>query len=248
MHPCASLHGILILNLAKFASAFFFGQKKQQVKHNHVNKARRRRGRSARRFRDVKSLAHESGTHFGDNGRRNGVHIYIERAHTSNVRPLRGETHTYTYVTNGGWNLLRDSDSRCLGSDFSDSSPGDICPMQEGTGSSSAKDVPPSSLSFVKESEARVCSSPPLISRPNDRVVTLRILRTSSASPRLITFILSMSPQTGLIRKITRYILWSFDGYTTRCCSRCKQIAKVKSILEDINRFIIHTECSRNCY
>lgn len=40
---------------------------------------------------------------------------------------------------------------------------------KKGTGSSSAKGLPPPSLSFVKESEARVCSSPALISRSNDR-------------------------------------------------------------------------------
>lgn len=78
---------------------------------------------------------------------------------------------------------------------------------KEGTGSSPAKGVPPTSLSFVKESEARVCSSPALISRSNDRIVTWRILRTSSASPRLINFTLPMSPQTGLIYDYSAYFM-----------------------------------------
>jgi len=82
-----------------------------------------------------------------------------------------------------------DSGSRCLGSGFSDSSPGDSCSVQDGTGSSPAEGSPRRlSLSFANESKARCCSPAPLISWSSDRVVTLRILRTPSVSLRLINF------------------------------------------------------------
>lgn len=79
-------------------------------------------------------------------------YTFRSRAHTSSVRPLREETHTHThtFVTNGGWNLLRDSDSRCLGSDSSDSSPGDICSMQ-GRNRKLVRKRRTASFAFVRE-------------------------------------------------------------------------------------------------
>lgn len=95
-----------------------------------------------------KSLAHESGTRFGDNG--GGIHsAHLYQGHTGGARGKKS-----TRVANSLRNLLRDSDSRCLGSDSSpDSSPGDTCTVQEGTGSSSAVVEAPSplSLSFAGE-------------------------------------------------------------------------------------------------
>lgn len=140
-----------------------------------------------------------------------------------------------TRVANGGWNLLRDSDSRCLGSNFSDSSPGDIAQCRkEGTGNSLAEGYkPPLSLSFTNESKAARLQ---LWFHDQETVSLL------CASFKLHSFrhgLLTLPCRSWCRCRrfwylITRYILWLLDVYYyTACDCSCvdKTIAKVKSIL-----------------
>lgn len=140
-------------------------------------------------------------------------------------------------------NLLRDSGSRCLGSDYSDSSPGDIPP----DAGRNRKPLPAegrpflSLFAFLRETKAkraarRAASPPTLISRSSDRVVTLRIHRTPSVSPRLINFTLPVVDVAAYRGPNTR-LPGIFHGYSivTRCticsCGRVRAESKIDARL-----------------
>lgn len=130
----------------------------------------------------------------GDNGERGRGGAFAPRAHdvcsARHDDPRRVSTHTH--VANGGWNLLRFwrqvsgkslTHRQVISARYRRKEP-EARPQKAKSAASSF-----AFLCERKQSAAADCSSATLISWSGDRVVTSRILRTLSASPRLINFL-----------------------------------------------------------